>query len=266
MNERPPDAPWMAAPRLLTWIGVRLWLVLFHRLEIHGREHLPRRGSFVMVANHRSHLDALALMAALPARRVLRTHPVAAADYFFRDRLRAWFFALTVNALPFDRHKRSARGIDRCRALLRSDERVLVLFPEGTRGEGTEVGRFRCGIGRVVVGTDVPVVPCHLSGAERALPKGRWLPRPVKLILRIAPPRRYGNLPATREAARWIGDDLRSAVVRSAASALAGGESIGGAAPVDEASVTRGSAWRPREWAASTGGSAPGAAHLRSRR
>ena len=52
--------------RMAAALLCRGWLRLYHRLSISGRENLPAEGSFVMVANHASHLDALCLLAALP--------------------------------------------------------------------------------------------------------------------------------------------------------------------------------------------------------
>ena len=70
--------------RLLVALIIRGLLRLYHRFEIVGREHLPNDESFVLVANHSSHLDTLCLLAALPLRRLHRAFPVAAEDYFFR--------------------------------------------------------------------------------------------------------------------------------------------------------------------------------------
>src|ERR1700742_1394252 len=83
-------------PRRLTrgirWasaISTRAWLKLYHRIEITGRENLPPDGSFVMVANHASHLDVLCLLAALPLERIPSCYPLAAEDYFCKNRLRS---------------------------------------------------------------------------------------------------------------------------------------------------------------------------------
>ena len=46
--------------RSLAALLMRGWLQFYHRLEIVGRENLPAQGSYVIVANHTSHLDTLA--------------------------------------------------------------------------------------------------------------------------------------------------------------------------------------------------------------
>src|SRR5207248_1251992 len=69
--------------RLAAALACRGGLRLYHRLAISGRENLPRDGSFVLVANHASHLDVLCLLAALPLARIHRAFPAAAQDYFF---------------------------------------------------------------------------------------------------------------------------------------------------------------------------------------
>ncbi len=61
-------------------LATRVWLKLYHRLEISGRENLPKDGSFVIVANHTSHLDALSILSALPLKKLHRAFPAAAAD------------------------------------------------------------------------------------------------------------------------------------------------------------------------------------------
>src|SRR5688572_14568130 len=68
------------ALRTVAALLIRAWLRVYHRLEVRGREHLPRAGSFVLVANHASHLDALTLVTALPLRSIHRVFPAAAAD------------------------------------------------------------------------------------------------------------------------------------------------------------------------------------------
>jgi 1-acyl-sn-glycerol-3-phosphate acyltransferase len=88
----------------------------------------------------------------------------------------------------------------------------LIIFPEGTRSTTGEINRFRSGIGRVLTGTSIPAVPCHLEGASAAWPKGTKIPRPKKVRVIIGGPRSYESMPATREGVRDICRDLEGAV------------------------------------------------------
>jgi 1-acyl-sn-glycerol-3-phosphate acyltransferase len=74
------------------------------------------------------------------------------------------------------------------------------------------MGRFRSGIGRLAAGRDIDILPCHLEGGLRAWPKGRWLPRPRKLRLRIGRPQNYRHLEQTRESVKAVCADLESRV------------------------------------------------------
>src|SRR5437762_11149052 len=119
--------------RRVAAIVLRGWLKLYHRLRIDGRENLPADGSCVLVANHSSHLDTLCLLAALPLRKLNRTFPAAAADYFFQSKPRTLVAAVVTNALPFARRVRVRRSLSICSELLNDPENILIIFPEGTR-------------------------------------------------------------------------------------------------------------------------------------
>jgi 1-acyl-sn-glycerol-3-phosphate acyltransferase len=193
-------------------LALRSWLKMYHRLEIMGREHLPTEGSFIMAANHASHLDSLCLLAALPLRKLHRAFPAAAQDYFFVSVPRLAIAAVVVNALPFGRQKNIRHSLEMCRELLANPGNVLILFPEGTRTATGQMGKFKPGVGLLVAGAAVPVVPCHLRGGFEAWPKGKWIPRPRKLVLRIGPPRSFPGLTPGKEAAEHICADLQQAV------------------------------------------------------
>ena len=202
--------------RSLAALILRGWLRTYHRLEIHGRENLPRDKSFVLVANHTSHLDTLCLLAALPLRKLHRAFPAAAADYFFESVPRIWIAAVVVNALPFGRQTHIKQSLVLCQHLLENPGNVLIIFPEGTRSSTGSMGRFKPGIGALVAGRDVPVLPCYLSGAFNAWPKGRLCPQPVKLRLRIGEPRTFALVTPGKEAAGAIAAELEDAVRKMA--------------------------------------------------
>jgi 1-acyl-sn-glycerol-3-phosphate acyltransferase len=203
---------------------IRAALRAYNRLHITGIEHLPLGRSFVIVANHASHLDTLCLQAALPLRQLRRTHPVAAADYFFHNAglARAAAATLIANALPFARGGAGAgpvrESLAMCRELLgnRAAGNILIIYPEGTRTTTGAVGPFKRGVGELVAGRGVPVVPCFIDGAFRAWPKGAWLPRPRRVRLSFGPPRTYAQFDRGKQSAQMIADDLHRAVLQLA--------------------------------------------------
>jgi 1-acyl-sn-glycerol-3-phosphate acyltransferase len=198
--------------RCLAALVIRAWLYAYHRMEVHGREHLPAGGSFVLIANHSSHLDALCLMSALPFKRIHKVFAAAAADYFFSSPPRIAVAAVVANALPFHRKPRSCQSLRLCKELLTHPGNVLILFPEGTRSRSGAIGPFKPGIGALLAGTDFPVLPCHIAGAFEACPKGRLLPRPAPIRLRIGAPRDYACLRPGKESVLHICRELQEAV------------------------------------------------------
>jgi 1-acyl-sn-glycerol-3-phosphate acyltransferase len=177
--------------RLGWWSFVRLFLGLVNRLEVRGKQHLPARGPFVLVANHESHLDAMVLAAALPLSLRDQMFPLAAGDVFFETPALAMFAAHFLNALPVWRKNAGRHGLADLRKRLVEEEAVYLLFPEGGRSRDGEMLPFKPGLGMMIAGTAVPVVPCYLDGPLEAFPPGSRWPAPVKVRLRIGRPRSF---------------------------------------------------------------------------
>jgi 1-acyl-sn-glycerol-3-phosphate acyltransferase len=170
------------------WRGcVRTYLRVAHGLRVAGAEHLPPP-PFVLVANHTSHLDALALMAALRGQAARRAHALAAEEVFFGSTAGAAFAAYALSALPVRRGRTGRQALATLRARLEEDALVFVLFPEGTRARDGVMAAFQPGVGALVCGTAVPVVPAAIGGAFACWPAARRWPRPGPLSVRIGPP------------------------------------------------------------------------------
>jgi len=139
----------------------------------------------VFVANHGSHLDVPALLAALPPAIRHRTAIAAAEDYFYRHRLVGFAMGLGIGAFPFPRHGRL--GLERAAALL-ADGWNVVLFPEGTRSGDGDQHVFRDGIGHLLLASGAAAVPLAIVGTHALWPRGRALPRPGPISVRLGPP------------------------------------------------------------------------------
>jgi len=145
------------------------------------------QGPIVFTANHSSHLDSLVVLSALPSRLRDKTAVAAAEDYFFRRRIIGAFTAAVINGFPFAREGAIRPSLQRCANLLDDGWSVLI-FPEGTRSATGEMGEFKSGTGLLAVELGVPVVPIKLNGLHRVLPKGRTIPRPSKIEVKIGEP------------------------------------------------------------------------------
>ncbi len=191
---------------------VRTYLRLVHGLRVTGREHLPVATPYVLVANHASHLDALVLAASVPPGVAGRLFPLAAGDTFFTTPAVSAFASGVLNALPMWRDRCGAHALDTLRERLAEDGCIYVLFPEGTRSRTGAMGAFKPGVGHLVAGTGVPVVPCRLSGTFEAFPPDRRMPRPRRVTLAFGPPITLADVPDTRDGWREVARRAEAAV------------------------------------------------------
>jgi 1-acyl-sn-glycerol-3-phosphate acyltransferase len=156
----------------------------------------PATRQRVYFANHTSHLDFVVLWSVLPRKLRTLTRPVAAKDYWSSG-LRKRIAVNAFNAVLVERGGKTSEG-DRAAAarntmdmLLEAlgTENSLIVFPEGTRGNGLEVGPFKSGIYYLwSKRPDVQFVPVYLSNLNRILPKGEFLPVPVISRVVFGPP------------------------------------------------------------------------------
>jgi 1-acyl-sn-glycerol-3-phosphate acyltransferase len=149
-----------------------LWrtvLTLTGGLRVRGAAGLPA-GPCVIVANHSSHADTAALIAALPARRCPAV--AAAADYWFRGGPRSRVCRALCGAFPVRRSGGGSADLAAAACLL-SAGRDVIVYPEGTRSRDGAIGEFHRGAARLAAAAGVPLVPAGISGTSALLPPGR---------------------------------------------------------------------------------------------
>jgi len=168
---------------------------MFTGADIVGREKLPLTGPAILVANHSSHVDTVLLLTIYPSKALDRVRPAAAADYFLKGRLMSWFSRNILAIVPVARD-RAGTGEDvlaPAREALAAGDIVLI-FPEGTRGDGEELTQLKSGVARLAAAfPDAPVTPIWLQGAGRVLPKGAHMPVPMNCTVLVGDPIRWGG-------------------------------------------------------------------------
>jgi 1-acyl-sn-glycerol-3-phosphate acyltransferase len=172
-------------------LAIKPFMALFIGLRVRGRKHLAGSEPFILIANHSSHLDTISLLSLFPLSRLRRIRPVAAADYFERNRFVSLLTKTLFNILPIARKNITTENnpLRRMRQAIESGQ-SLIIFPEGTRGSGKQIGEFKSGVAHLIAKLPgVAVVPAYLVNMGRSLPKGEFIPVPFFCEIRIGVPR-----------------------------------------------------------------------------
>lgn len=158
-------------------VFVKPMVLLLLGLHIVNRKALPLHGPAVIAANHNSHLDTLVLMSLFPLSKIHQVRPVAAADYFLKNRLLAWFSLHIMGIIPLQRKgcKNIEKLFEQCHQAL-NDKEILIIFPEGTRGRPEQMGKIKKGLFYLLKDRkDTNLIPVILRGLGQALPRGEAL-------------------------------------------------------------------------------------------
>jgi long-chain acyl-CoA synthetase len=188
-------------------ISLATWILpiarIFARIEVDGREHVERlTGPVLFAANHQSHMDTPAILAALPGRYRYRLAPAMAKEFFkahfFPEQFgrRAWFTnslnyylaSLFFNAFPLPQREAGARQTLRYIGELFGQGYSVLIFPEGLRTQAGEIGAFRAGVGMIASRLGVPVVPIRLEGLDKVLHQKAKMATPGQVRVAFGPP------------------------------------------------------------------------------
>ncbi len=115
---------------------------------------------------------------------------MAAVDYFFTSKAKGWFVTNIIGIIPVKRGsgKEGGNPLLACEEALDRGE-ILVLFPEGSRGDPETLGPLKKGIGHLACARpNVPVIPVHMHGLGKALPKGSRLLVPFNCTVTVGEP------------------------------------------------------------------------------
>ncbi len=149
----------------------------------------PASRQRIYFANHTSHIDTLAIWAALPATVRARTRPVAAADYWGKGGLKSYIAKQALNAVLVNRNRSAQTDplLPLLSALAAGDS--LIIFPEGTRRIQRIPGEFKSGLFYLAQRfPEVELVPVYLENFHRVMPKGSVLPVPLLCTVRFGRP------------------------------------------------------------------------------
>ncbi len=147
---------------------------MFFRVNVYGKENIPKAGGFILASNHLSYLDPVVLGVASPRKlNFMARHDLFSNPFF------AWFI-YSLGAFPVKRDSADSSALKEAMRRLKSGE-ALVLFPEGTRAvDGVSI-QPQPGIGFLAAKAGVPVVPAFIKGTDVAMSKDAKSIRPARI-------------------------------------------------------------------------------------
>lgn len=150
----------------------------FFKVRFFGAENIPK-GPVIFAANHQSVVDALFVLAKIPAKEFKKTYCFAKGKHF-----RQWwrrYMAKRNNIIIMREDEEIVDSIKRMASVLKKGRNVLI-FPEGTRSRDGKLGDFKQTFSLLACEINVPIVPVAIDGAFEAFPRNRKFPHPFKKI------------------------------------------------------------------------------------
>lgn len=171
-----------------------------------GLEHVPTSGPAIVASNHLSFLDSVFLPAVLDR----PVYFLGKSDYFS-----GWqrYFFENVGVMPVARQGGDAgeASLRRGQEILES-ERLLGIYPEGTRSPDGRLYRGKTGPARLAMRTGAPLIPVAMIGTFDILPPHAKIPKIRRVGIRFGRPldvaARYGSADDDRFALRSATDEL----------------------------------------------------------
>ena len=165
---------------------VGLLLCRFLRLRVHGVENIPKGGGVLFLSNHISAVDVVAIPWCIyqkfPEERLWKL----AKEELFHVPFIGWVIR-KLRALPVKRGSADLSTIRLLEKHVREDK--VILYPEGSRSKDGRIGPGNRMVGRIILNTKPKVVPVAVKGTNRAVPVGRFFPRPgVKIEVTFGMP------------------------------------------------------------------------------
>lgn len=158
-------------------VFMRAFLKIIVGVKYRNKEVIKKVPQYILVSNHNSHLDSMALMSALPIKKLVKTHPVAAADYFAKSKIQFFLSRFFINAILIKRTRAEGEKspIEIMSDFLKKGDSI-ILYPEGSRGEPEKMQEFKKGIGVLLKrNPTIPFIPIFMKGMGKVLPRGEKL-------------------------------------------------------------------------------------------
>ncbi len=163
MVKTPADYNWFRT--FWQWLVTKFWYGMsfygLYRLEVEGKENIPKTNNYIAVGNHLSTLDPLLIAHILP-------NPVsfmAKKELFYNPVLKIQLDWLGTFAV--DRDKVGLSTIKTAKSVKDTKHWVLGLFPQGTREKAGEINNVTKGFIGLAKATKCNILPIGIVGTDK---------------------------------------------------------------------------------------------------
>ena len=156
--------------RIFTKISFRLLGINF---DVKGLENIPDNEPVIFVSNHQSLIDIKLSIAAIP-----KNFSFISKDILFKIPILGKYMRTSGHIGIRRSDERNAYGTLNEVVKKLDDGKSIIFFPEGTRSESGELGKFKRGISMIILKSGRKVIPTAIMGSREYLPKSSILSNP----------------------------------------------------------------------------------------
>jgi len=191
--------------------GFFLLFKTLYQLKIEGSSRVPRKGPYIIFANHTSFFDGVLIGISLPRYASYDIFYLSFRKYFNVPVLRS--LIKTCRIIPVDFFTHLSESLRSAYYVLKNGKNVCI-FPEGRISIDGNIKDFKKGFGILMRESRVKLVPAIIEGAHEAWPRGRKFPRLYPIRVRFGEAIAYEEL--EKEASKIKGCDEYSALTIAA--------------------------------------------------
>ena len=188
---------------------VNLWVK-----EINGINNIPKKGPFIIAANHASYLDHMIIVSNFVLQLNKKIHFLSKKEHFNNIFKAAWH--RYAGAIPLDREKGGKEALEWAIKALKKGK-IIAMHPEGTRTLTGKLQKGKTGIARLALAAKAPGLPIGLIGTFEILPKGKYIPKLKKAVMNIGKLmafEKYYNKKITKPLLRKITNEIMQEIAK----------------------------------------------------
>ncbi len=175
--------------RFVLWVVRWLFFGATGGMRIKGRKNIPWQGPLIVAPNHTSNLDPPATACAIHRQVTF----MAKADLF-----RVPIFGALIRSLGSFAVHRGEADTEAVRLALKllGEGKAVLVFPEGTRGDGRTMLPVNRGVALLAKRSGAPVLPVGIAGTHRKMPRGKSFPKFGRVTVAFGEPFLYSDVAA----------------------------------------------------------------------